>query len=350
MNKKFLSVIMAALLAVSASAVCASAAEVEVEESKSSGTIKFDMGDWNHSDDLCFYIYDTSTTPTSCCSKNGWVDDNLWGSKKIKGTAVEGEDGIYESYEIDLSGREGHNIFVIFHDSTTSMQTYDCVLTADAFGQTARATGSSFENPVDSEKTGLEALFDGVDSSVCGPYKQITSTGNIVGYCQGPADDSATIVAEYVFDKVGKLDKSGVECCTIEKVDAAYASFGTDADAVWAKFQEFKNDSEKSAEYDSKEADCKKLIRPTEATESSTDTDSSSNSSNGSSSNGSSSNNSSSSGSSTKASTTASGSTTGTAATTDATATGDTTGTAVFAGVLAVAAGAIVLTRKKTQD
>ena len=48
MNKKFISVIMAAILAVSSAAVCASATEVEVEKSgDTTGKIRFNMGDWN---------------------------------------------------------------------------------------------------------------------------------------------------------------------------------------------------------------------------------------------------------------------------------------------------------------
>ena len=61
MNKKFISVIMAAILAVSASAVCASAAEVDAEPSKASGTFFFDPGDWGTDGTVLFYVWDETT-------------------------------------------------------------------------------------------------------------------------------------------------------------------------------------------------------------------------------------------------------------------------------------------------
>ena len=123
MNKKFFCAALAALIAASCGVVGASAAEVEAEASKAAGTIKFDMGDWDHSDNLAFYVFDT--TANEFCSKKGWSDTNPWGSKKLDGTAVDGEDGIVESYEIDLSGREDHNVFIktpAVHTSRSHLQ------------------------------------------------------------------------------------------------------------------------------------------------------------------------------------------------------------------------------------
>ncbi len=353
MNKKFISVIMAAILAVSSAAVCASATEVEVEKSgDTTGKIRFNMGDWNHDDFICFYIWAKNGDETRHLSKEGWESDDNWGRKKLYGTPVEGEDGIVESYDIEFW--DGWDYYVIFHDVTTGAQTYDCVFNANAIGQTAYMTGNTIENPVDSEKTAIEADFDGVDG--CGAYLQITSTGNIVGHASASQDDGTTIVAKYVFDKMGTKDKSGEECCTEDKVANAISTFGTTADNVWAKFQELDG-------HEDKDAEAKKLIKPTEDTTSDTssadNTSSSSNTSSNSSTSSTGSTGSTRSTGSTGSSKTASGTTGGstssaatssTASATDTAATGDARGVAAFATVLLGAAAAVIATRKKIEE
>ena len=124
MNKKFISLIMAALLAVSASAVSVSAAVTEEETAgaevtaevsgDSKGTFFFDCGDWN-SESLLFYIWDADTNEYA--AKKGWLEDSKWGSRKnLSGTEVDGNPGLFESYEVDFTGREDHKIFVVFND------------------------------------------------------------------------------------------------------------------------------------------------------------------------------------------------------------------------------------------
>lgn len=351
MNKKFISVIMAAILAVSAAAVSAGAAEVETEKSgDTTGKIRFNMGDWNHDDYICFYIWAKNGDETRHLSKEGWEPDDNWGRKKLYGTPVEGEDGIVESYDIEFW--DGWDYYVIFHDVTTGAQTYDCVFNANAIGQTAYMTGNTIENPVDSEKTCIEADFDGVDG--CGAYLQITSTGNIVGHAKASQDDGKKIVANYVFEKMGTLDKSGVECCTEEKVANAISTFNTTADDVWAEFQTMDG-------HEAKDEDAKKLIKPTSGsndTSSSDGTSSAGNTSTNSGSSTTSSNTSTASNSNStgnKTNTTTGGTTnTSTAASatgdTTATETGDARGVAAFATVLFGAVAAIFATRKKIED
>ena len=252
MNKKLLSITLAMLLAAAPLSVAAAADEADTAEAQGvTGTIKFDMGDWNHDDKVCFFIWDTTTNQYA--TKNGWQDGNTWASKKILGTPVEGEDGIVESYELTLY--EGHDTFVIYHDQTTNDQTFNCVLTPAAIGQTAHMADEKIENPVDSEKQDTAAVFDGVEG--CGPQLTITSTGNVVGQYSAPNANGAATVAQYIFDRVGTVDKSGVECCTEEKVATAIEKFGTTADDVWAEFQKF---ADKEG-YADKEATAKELLK-----------------------------------------------------------------------------------------
>ncbi len=237
MKKKLLSIAMALLLAAAPLSVIASAdGDAAAEEQGVKGTIKFNMGEWNHSDKVCFYVWAKNAAgETRHFLKGGWQDGDNWGSKKIVGTPVEGEDGIVESYEIEFF--DGWDYFVIFNDKDTNEQTYDCIFNANAIGQTAFMTGNLIENPVDSEKKCIEADFNNVDG--CGAYLQITSTGNIVGHAKGVNDNGAAKIAQFIYDKVGEVDKSGEECCTKEKVAQALAAFGTTAAEVKKEFQKF---------------------------------------------------------------------------------------------------------------
>lgn len=340
MNKKFISLIMAAILAVSASAVCASAAEVEKEASKDGDTIFFDPGNWSgHM--MCCYIWDVDAEGgTEYCTKNGWGSDNVWGRSNQIG--VEEKDGKYESYKIDFSGRDGHKIYLIWHDKDTGAQTFDCLINSSASGLTCHRTGEILENPLDSKKTAEAIAFDG--GTDLGPAKLVTSTGKVQGTVVTPDTDRPGVVANYVLKYLGQKDEvTNQELVTEESVADAISGFGTTADEVWAKYQEHEGEEN----YNAKEA--KKLIKPTEATsDTDTSTDSSSGSGSGSSGSGSSSS------STTKTSTTAtSTSTTGTTTdggAADTASTGDTRGVVAFAAVLAAAAGTIVATRKKIED
>ena len=121
MNKKFIILIMAALLSVSAFAVSASAAVTEEETAGAEVTAEttadddkktffFDSGSWN-SQNINFYIWD-STTNEYATGNKGWVGDNTWGSqKKLGGTAVEDKPGVFESYVL-TSAAERTTLFM----------------------------------------------------------------------------------------------------------------------------------------------------------------------------------------------------------------------------------------------
>lgn len=365
MSKKIISAVLAVLMMSSTAALAASAAEVEAEKSTgATGTFKFDMGDWNHDDDVSFYIWAKSAdgSDTKWGSKSGWVDSNNWGSKKTFGTKVDGEDGIVESYEIEFL--DGYDTFCIMYDPTTGVQTYNCIITENALNDTARMTGESVENPEDSEKTAIVVAFD--NAADCGPQLVVTSTGNIVGTTLAPNENGAITLAKFVYnglnaDGTSAKDKSEVDKVTEEKIANAISAYGTDADTVWAEFQNLKG-QEGFEEYDAKEKAAKKFINPSsagdddssseaEATDSDKDDDSSSSSSAGSTTT--------TTGTATTKSSTAAATTTAasTAASTSSTAsaeagaaTGDTTGTSAFAVVLVAAAATMILARKKVEE
>jgi len=355
MNKKFISVIMAATLALSSAAICASAAEVDIQPSTESGKIKFDKGSWDKEHSIAFYIWATKEGEKSLYWVSGqWQEDAKWASKKI--VADDCEDPKYCEMEVDIM--DGWNTFIIFNDLDTTEQTFDCVLTPNAFGDTAHMTDERMENPEDSDKTCIGVYFD--NAGDCGSHKVITSTGHVVGNALAPNDVPELIVAEALYKLQGKNDKNGEECCTQEKVDEWVSSFGTDKQTVWEKFQTF-NGMEGKEDYAAKEPEVKKLLGiedETDTTSSETNSEGTSStesdtSSSGSSSTGGTSSTAGGGTASRTATTTTTTTTTSTTTTTgaaDTAATGDVTGTAAFAGVLLAAAATIVVTRKKVEE
>lgn len=112
-----------------------------------------------------------------------------WGAKKAIGTAVAGQDGLFEFdpvSKLGLSFTPGVQYKIIFvrtDGANWTDQTYDLLFTTDCLGHVAFCDGTEYENPVDSSKKTLAAFWYGMDASVVGPVKQISSIGNVVGTC-----------------------------------------------------------------------------------------------------------------------------------------------------------------------
>lgn len=121
-----------------------------------------------------------------------------WGARKEIGTAVAGQDGLFEFDPVTKLGytfNEGVQYKIIFartEGANWFEQTYDLFFTTDCFGHVAYCDGTLYENPVDSSKKALAAYWYGMDASVVGPVKQISSIGNVVGTCleEGTTDES----------------------------------------------------------------------------------------------------------------------------------------------------------------
>ncbi len=239
-KKRLVSAILAAamIIAATSTSLSASAAAVDEETSGVTGTIRFDPGDWN-SKKINFYIWDGTTN--SHASKDGWVDADTWGSKKIKGNKL--DDGTFESYEFEIT--EGQDLYVIFHDPDKG-QTFDCVLDASAMGDIARRTGEMMENPVDSEKLAEAVKFEksGLTSKLC-----ITSSGKVQGEIITPNMVPAHEVAVFMSKYIGTKEKlSGEDVVTADTVKAALDAFGVTKDEVWEDFQTIEGASEKADE------------------------------------------------------------------------------------------------------
>lgn len=248
MNKKFLSAILAVILAFSAAVIIPSkAAELKEENSAAkSGTFFFDSGDWN-SNTVLFYIWD-GTTYEYANNKGEWAGENRWGSRKwLSGTPIDEYEGVFESYEVDFSGRENHDIYVIFQDPDKGIQTFDSLVNSTVIGHTASRNGIIYENSVDSEKTAEGVTFDGGEN--VGAAKIITSSGRIQGDIIAPNADRADIVAKFILYYLYSFDDvSGEPVVTEESVADAISAFETNRDDVWEAYQSY-SDEENYDEY-----------------------------------------------------------------------------------------------------
>ena len=244
--KKFLSVLMSLTMIMSTAAAGFTASAGEIEESEqisgieistpesesnvSKGTFKFDSGDWQSSK-LCFYIWDNTTGLFA--TKNGWRSDQPWGSVKLLGgTAVEGEEGVFESYEVELV--DSHECYVIFHDPELGQQTMECCLDSSAFGLTAKRTGIILENPVDERKTIEDVRF----SNGLGTPILLTSSGKIQGTTV-PKGNLPQKVASYVYKWINRKNKEGNDVITESNIAELIEIYGTTPDDVWAEFLAF---------------------------------------------------------------------------------------------------------------
>ena len=193
MIKKMLSLALALLLVLSVAAVGFSAAQIEVAEEAagvevadvaadsdvaSAGAesevaatgdgcvVKFDAASagWSGAT-ILFYIYDLEAGQELAA----------WGSKKLAGTA----DGDIYSFDASTIGVvDGKQYFIIFNNKDTTAETYQLLMDTSCAGDTAYVTGNKIENPVDSNKSSLEAKWQ---SNSLGPRLAITSLGNVVG-------------------------------------------------------------------------------------------------------------------------------------------------------------------------
>lgn len=117
------------------------------------------------------------------------------------------------SDEIEQSG--DHNYYCVIFSADTGMQTYNTIMNGNCLGDTCYVTGNLLENPIDSEKTCVEAAWK--NHPECGPEKTITSTSRIIGSALPDGVTDADLLANYLLKYVNddgaadtkKTDKTG---------------------------------------------------------------------------------------------------------------------------------------------
>ena len=172
------------------------------------GTISFDAkkSGWNLDVNKKFYCHIWKCDGSSTSSGTDWPQ---WQTKKElcsfdKTTGIATFDLAKTGHNFDVS--DGAVYCVIF-SSNTGMQTYNTIMSGACIGDTMYCNGEQIENPEDSEKMCMVAVWE--NNPQCGPEKKITSTGNIVGtaYPEGVTDE--TLIADFLlryYDDPAKTD------------------------------------------------------------------------------------------------------------------------------------------------
>lgn len=172
----------------------------DIQPSIGENTISFDVrkSGWNNVKTVFCHVW----------AADGTGDWPYWQSKKEK-CKYDSSTGI-ATY--DLS-KTGHNIkksdgklYCVIFSTDTGMQTYDVIMSGKCIGDTLYCTGNKFENPEDSEKFALEAVW--TKNNDCGPKRRITSTGNVVGTALPEGVTDETLLAQYLIDYYDSPDKT----------------------------------------------------------------------------------------------------------------------------------------------
>ncbi len=131
---------------------------------------------------------------------DGTAESHAWQSKKEK-CVYDPDTGIayYDLSKLNfpVTAEDGREFCVIF-SANTGAQTYNTIMSGSCIGDTMYCIKDTLENPEDSEKKALVAVWR--NNPDCGPEKKITSTGNIVGtaYAEGVTDE--TLLADFLIN------------------------------------------------------------------------------------------------------------------------------------------------------
>lgn len=154
--------------------------------------IKFDAkkSGWNLGTNKKFYCHIWRADGTG-----SWPE---WQTRKELCT-FDSETGI-ASYDLSKTGNtirpSDGKIYCVIFSSNTGMMTYNTIMSGACIGDTMYCTGVQVENPEDSERKCMVAVWE--NNSDCGPEKKITSTGNIVGTAFPDGESDVTLVANYL--------------------------------------------------------------------------------------------------------------------------------------------------------
>lgn len=159
--------------------------------------INFDVrkSGWGNVKNIYCHIWNADGTPTS--SGKPWLN---WQSK-AEICSYNADTGI-ATFDLSKTGHEfsksdGKNYCVIF-SSNTGLQTYTTIMSGSCIGDTMYCTGEQIENPEDYMLKSNVAVWE--NNPDCGPEKEITSIGNIVGTTLPDGVTDLDKVTEYVLN------------------------------------------------------------------------------------------------------------------------------------------------------
>lgn len=172
------------------------------------GTISFDVkkSGWNLDTNKKIFCHIWRCDGSGTSSGTDWPQ---WQSKTER-CDFNTETGI-ATYDLT---KTGHNfdvsdgaIYCVIFSSITGMQTYNTIMSGACIGDTMYCNGEQIENPEDSERMCMVAVWE--NNPQCGPEKKITSTGNIVGTAYPDGESDVTLLANYLlmyYDDPAKTD------------------------------------------------------------------------------------------------------------------------------------------------
>ena len=200
-----------------------------------SGCIYFDASEWG-SKEIDFYVYDVTDDKIKFATSDGWIEEDPWGTKKIRGSDC--GNGLFSSYALDLV--DDHETYVIISDPDNGHQTYECVLTVNCITGTATLTDEQLTAPSDSPEL-RHLTFPGRGNST---KLVIRPTGEIFGETVHPNADHEEPIAEFI------LKNLGTPAVTPENIAAAINAYKTTPELVWWKYTSYSS----SEGYDEKGA------------------------------------------------------------------------------------------------
>ena len=159
--------------------------------------IKFDAkkSGWNLGTNKKFYCHIWRCDGLGTSSGTDWPQ---WKSKTER-CDFNTETGIAT---FDLT-KTGHNfdisdgaVYCVIFSSNIGMMTYNTIMSGACIGDTMYCNGEQIENPEDSERKCMVAVWE--NNPECGPEKKITSTGNIVGTAYPDGESDVTLLANFL--------------------------------------------------------------------------------------------------------------------------------------------------------
>ena len=96
-------------------------------------------------------------------------------------------------------GLKSSTDYCLIFSSSVGAQTYDTTFGTACIGDTVVPTSNNIENPLDSEKTAVEAVWT-KNSSKFGPHLTISSTGNIIGSKLCPNEKITVVIGNWLIN------------------------------------------------------------------------------------------------------------------------------------------------------
>ena len=188
MSKKVLSVLLAVAMLVTMLCVAGVSAGASNAKGMNGGTIYFEVPeDWGEL---------TTKTPIYA---HIWVNNgeelSAWQTKAEKMKLVEGRTYSYTIPNAPVQDEKTDWNMVIF-SMYQGPQTYDLTMSQACLGDTAYVTGTKLENPIDSNKTVLEAKWKNNKNQ--GAHLVISSIGNIVGDTIVPGETLDGLIEAFI--------------------------------------------------------------------------------------------------------------------------------------------------------